>query len=105
MLQLRALTIAFDGQAPLIEGLDVSVPSGELHLLQGPSGCGKSTLLGVISGAGNAVVRWTGGKSVTYVGAAELIEFAVTWANGEDPPVYVPSARATRNDDKVTQVK
>ena len=67
MLQLRALTIAFDGQPPLIEGLDVTVPGGELHLLQGPSGCGKSTLLGVISGAGNKAVRWTGEISLKGV--------------------------------------
>ena len=72
MLQLRALTIAFDGQAPLIEGLDVLVPSGELHLLQGPSGCGKSTLLGVISGAGNAVVRWTGEISLNGTDISRL---------------------------------
>jgi len=60
MLQLRALTIAYDGQPPLFENLDITVPGGELRLLQGPSGCGKSTLLGVISGAVQTNVRWSG---------------------------------------------
>ena len=72
MLQLRALTIAFDGQTPLIEGLDMTVPGGELHLLQGPSGCGKSTLLGVISGVGNNAVRWTGEISLKGVDVSRL---------------------------------
>jgi putative thiamine transport system ATP-binding protein len=72
MLQLRALTIAFDEQQPLIEGLDISVSGGELRLLQGPSGCGKSTLLGVISGAGDSAVRWTGQITLNGVDIASL---------------------------------
>ena len=72
MLQLRALTIAFDEQQPLIEGLDISVSGGELRLLQGPSGCGKSTLLGVISGVGDSAVRWTGQITLHGVDIASL---------------------------------
>jgi putative thiamine transport system ATP-binding protein len=72
MLQLRALTIAFDEQQPLIEGLDISVSGGELRLLQGPSGCGKSTLLGVISGACDSAVRWTGQITLNGVDIASL---------------------------------
>lgn len=72
MLQLRSLTIAFDEQQPLIEGLDISVSGGELRLLQGPSGCGKSTLLGVISGAGDSAVRWTGQITLNGVDIASL---------------------------------
>ena len=64
MLRLHALTIAHDGHPPLIDGLDVAVPAGEIRLLQGPSGCGKSTLLGVISGTADRAVHWSGGISL-----------------------------------------
>jgi putative thiamine transport system ATP-binding protein len=60
MLQLRDLTIAYDGHPSLIDGLDISIPGGALRLLQGPSGCGKSTLLSLIGGVGHDAVRWRG---------------------------------------------
>jgi len=60
MLQLRDLTLAYDGRPPLIDGLNITIQGGELRLLQGPSGCGKSTLLALIGGVGQAAVRWTG---------------------------------------------
>ncbi len=72
MLRLRALTIAYDGQPPLIDNLDVSVPGGELRLLQGPSGSGKSTLLGVISGAVRTNVRCSGQISLNEVDISGL---------------------------------
>ena len=72
MLRLRALTIAFDGQPPLIEALEMTVPAGELHLLQGPSGCGKSTLLGVIGGTVDDAVRWSGSISLNGADISRL---------------------------------
>ncbi|MFJ4668741.1 ABC transporter ATP-binding protein [Kitasatospora purpeofusca] len=47
-----------DAEAPAIEGVDLTVPEGELCLLVGPSGSGKSTLLGTVSGL---VPHFTGG--------------------------------------------
>ncbi|MFI6701823.1 ABC transporter ATP-binding protein [Streptomyces sp. NPDC050509] len=44
--------------APVISGVDLTVPEGELVLLVGPSGAGKSTLLGTVSGL---VPHFTGG--------------------------------------------
>lgn len=43
-LHTDRLTLAYD-QAVIIEGLDVTVPSGQITALVGPNGCGKSTLL------------------------------------------------------------
>ncbi|MEK9855584.1 MAG: ATP-binding cassette domain-containing protein, partial [Rhodobiaceae bacterium] len=72
MLRVQALTIAIDGQPPLIEGLAVTVPAGELRLLQGPSGCGKSTLLAVIGGTADDAVRWSGTISLNGVDISSL---------------------------------
>ncbi|MFB8237312.1 ABC transporter ATP-binding protein [Kitasatospora purpeofusca] len=47
-----------DAQTPTLEGVDLTVPEGELCLLVGPSGSGKSTLLGTVSGL---VPHFTGG--------------------------------------------
>ncbi|MFF7589548.1 ABC transporter ATP-binding protein [Kitasatospora purpeofusca] len=47
-----------DAEAPTLEGVDLTVPEGELCLLVGPSGSGKSTLLGTVSGL---VPHFTGG--------------------------------------------
>ncbi|CAN3980410.1 ABC transporter ATP-binding protein [Kitasatospora purpeofusca] len=47
-----------DAEAPTIDGVDLTVPEGELCLLVGPSGSGKSTLLGTVSGL---VPHFTGG--------------------------------------------
>lgn len=48
-LEIRGVHKAFDGQ-PVLQGLDLSVPSGALAAVLGPSGAGKTTLLRVIAG-------------------------------------------------------
>ncbi|GAA3396132.1 hypothetical protein GCM10017752_48750 [Streptomyces roseoviridis] len=51
--------MTYDGEsAPTLDGVDLTVPEGELVLLVGPSGVGKSTLLGAVSGL---VPHFTGG--------------------------------------------
>lgn len=41
-----------EGEAEVIalDGVDVSIPAGEMSLLVGPSGCGKTTLISIIAG-------------------------------------------------------
>ncbi|WP_068086877.1 ABC transporter ATP-binding protein [Polycladidibacter stylochi] len=50
ILQLQQLGKTFDGQAPVLRGIDLEVEKGAFVSVLGPSGCGKSTLLRVISG-------------------------------------------------------
>jgi len=43
-LTARALTLGYDGD-PIVDGLDVSIPSGKITVIVGANACGKSTLL------------------------------------------------------------
>ncbi|MET7569591.1 ABC transporter ATP-binding protein [Streptomyces sp. NPDC005492] len=48
-LALRAATLGRPG-APVLDGVDLDVSSGEILTVVGPSGCGKSTLLRTLAG-------------------------------------------------------
>jgi Fe-S cluster assembly ATP-binding protein len=64
MLEIRGLTASVDGK-PILYGVDLVVPSGEVHAIMGPNGSGKSTLSYVLAGREGYEV--TGG-SVTFDG-------------------------------------
>ncbi len=64
MLKIEGLTAEVDGK-PILKGIDLEVPQGELHAIMGPNGSGKSTLSYVLSGREGYEV--TGG-SVTFGG-------------------------------------
>jgi ABC-2 type transport system ATP-binding protein len=48
-LEIRGLAKRFGGRAA-VEGLDLSIPSGELHAILGPNGAGKTTTLRIVAG-------------------------------------------------------
>ncbi|CAM5557598.1 ABC transporter ATP-binding protein [Streptomyces abikoensis] len=59
MIRFEHVSVTYgDAGAPSLQGVDLTVPEGELCLLAGPSGVGKSTLLGTVSGL---VPHFTGG--------------------------------------------
>jgi Fe-S cluster assembly ATP-binding protein len=64
MLEIRGLTAEIDGK-PILRGIDLSLPQGEIHAIMGPNGSGKSTLAYVL--AGREGYEITGG-SVTFNG-------------------------------------
>ena len=49
MLEIKGLTATVDGKT-ILHGIDLSVPTGEVHALMGPNGSGKSTLSYVLAG-------------------------------------------------------
>jgi Fe-S cluster assembly ATP-binding protein len=76
MLEIRGLAASINDK-PILRGIDLTVPDGEVHAIMGPNGSGKSTLGYVLSGRQDYAV--TGG-SVTY--------------NGTDLLTLAPEARA-----------
>jgi iron(III) transport system ATP-binding protein len=69
-VQIGRLAKSYGPEAPVLQGLDLSVPGGSLAAVLGPSGCGKTTLLRVVAGflradAGTVTV---GGRVLTGPG-------------------------------------
>jgi Fe-S cluster assembly ATP-binding protein len=64
MLRIENLHVAVGGH-PILQGLSLHVPAGEVHAIMGPNGSGKSTLAHVLAGREDCEV--TAGK-VEYLG-------------------------------------
>ena len=64
MLEIIDLHASVDGK-PILRGLDLTVPSGEVHAIMGPNGSGKSTLAQVLAGRDSFSIE---GGRVTWDG-------------------------------------
>ncbi len=69
MISIKNLHAEVEGK-PILRGIDLEVPDGEIHAIMGPNGSGKSTLASIL--AGREEYEVTEG-SVTYKGK-ELLE-------------------------------
>ena len=66
MIKINNLNVAVnDGETPILKGINLEVPAGEVHAIMGPNGSGKSTLSYTLAGRDGYEV--TEG-SVTYQG-------------------------------------
>lgn len=50
LINLKDITVSYDGKNNILEDLNLKVEKGELVSLLGPSGCGKTTTLRVVAG-------------------------------------------------------
>ncbi len=78
MLSISNLHVAV-GDTPILKGLTLDVPAGEVHAIMGPNGAGKSTL----------------GYAVSGRPGYEATEGSVTW-HGEDLLALDPAERAAK---------
>jgi Fe-S cluster assembly ATP-binding protein len=76
MLKIEGLTAEVDGK-PILKGIDLEIPTGEVHAVMGPNGSGKSTLSYMLAGREGYEV--TGGSA--------------TW-DGQDLLAMEPEERA-----------
>ncbi len=77
MLEIKNLHAKIDGKE-ILRGLDLTVPTGEVHAIMGPNGSGKSTLAYILAGKADY----------------EVTDGSITW-NGEDILEMEPDERAT----------
>ena len=86
MLHIANLHASVAGQI-ILDGLDLDVPTGEVHAIMGPNGSGKTTLSNVLSGRGGYDVSGT----VTFDGVdlLPLTPEARAAARGEDDRLIV----------------
>jgi Fe-S cluster assembly ATP-binding protein len=75
ILQIKGLEVAVE-DTPILKGVDLAVPQGEVHALMGPNGSGKSTLAYAL--AGHPRYDVTGGEVIfdgtTIIGGEEEVE-------------------------------
>ncbi|MCG1002555.1 MULTISPECIES: ABC transporter ATP-binding protein [Halobacterium] len=74
--------VAEEGGEQILEGVDLEIPSGEIHALMGPNGSGKSTTSKII--AGHPAYEVTEGEVLLHLedgdfGDTDIPEDARTW--------------------------
>ena len=87
-LAVQDLRVALDGQE-ILHGVNLHVPTGEIHALLGPNGCGKTTLMMTIMGYPHCQV--TGGSisldgtDITGLDITQRARLGLTMAHQRPP--------------------
>jgi len=87
-VRLTGVTKRFgrDTEAPVLDGIDLTVAPGEFVCLLGASGCGKSTLLNLIAGldpVSSGTIELTGGRAALMFQEAALFPWLTAAGNIE----------------------
>ncbi len=97
-LELRGVSKAYEGsrRVAALEGINVTIESGEFVCIIGPSGCGKSTLLSIIAGleppssgdvvaSGSRILMFQDGALFPWLNVRENVEFGLRFEGGLKP--------------------
>jgi len=74
LVELRSVVFAYDAARPVLKGIDMAIPRGQVVAIMGGSGCGKTTTIRLIGGqlkatSGEVIVD---GQSVSRLDDAAL---------------------------------
>jgi ABC-2 type transport system ATP-binding protein len=92
-VRARGIT-KFFGEVVALDGVDLDVPSGQIHGLVGPNGAGKTTLLGLLLGL---AVPDSGSLQVLGAPVGRTLAVAEGVAGFVDGPGLYPSLTARQN--------
>jgi Fe-S cluster assembly ATP-binding protein len=80
MLKITDLSVSVEGK-PILHDINMTIDTGETHVLFGPNGAGKSTLLMTIMGFPKYKVTggtiFFGGKDITHMGVDERARLGI----------------------------
>jgi Fe-S cluster assembly ATP-binding protein len=96
MLEIKNLSAEIDGKK-ILDGLNLTIPDGEVHAIMGPNGAGKSTLSYVIAGRDDYEV--TGGE--VLLNGENILDMDVSMRAGKGVflafqyPIEIPGVQMT----------
>ncbi|MBS9404012.1 ABC-F family ATPase [Halomonas sp. TRM85114] len=112
-VNVEALSQGYPGEAPLFEGLSMTVEAGERIAIIGPNGIGKTTLLKTLAGELTPMagaVRWTDSADIgvfgqehtdVFANQATLYEWMAQWTTGGEQVIRGALGRMLFSGDDI----
>ncbi|WOF73351.1 ABC transporter ATP-binding protein [Parvibaculaceae bacterium PLY_AMNH_Bact1] len=108
LLTLSGVGKSYNGDAPAVADVNLSIERGSFVSLVGPSGCGKSTLLRLIAGLlqpSQGTLNWDGGDRPHDLGFVFQDATLLPWASAFDN-VYLPlKLKGVSRDEAASKVE